>query len=304
MLFRMEGIMYRRLSIGLSITLLLVLGAATPALTASGQTKISTPSDAIETSAPVENQTSSPERVRGDSEEAVRIELPITSGTTRIDLSVRFQNEVVMSQFILPRADQQTVRIFSHPVDPLKRLMSIDARSPGRVSIEIRRNGEPLITSSLTEFISTYRATGVVPVRSALDLQVASDTQCEDNCWLLYSECTANCDPMGSACSECERYYDDCRAACPDCDDWDELSRTLVGREYTGGTTIIGLSYCNYTEYYVIEETNPAGCYPNRYRCVTDDDMIFHGTSSPTQTACCWNSNPSDDHYCGGEPCS
>ena len=81
------------------------------------------------------------------------------------------------------------------------------------------------------------------------------------------------------------------------------MNRTLIARLNSGNANIFGVKYCDFEEYYLVEEANAAGCYPNRTVCDYDDDRIFYGFGSgyPSESQCC-NDDPGDENYCGGNP--
>jgi hypothetical protein len=214
-----------------------------------------------------------------------------------LEAELLLRGGVIMSERRSLRAEADRVELFSRGAEHFAGLRVEDAASPGRVRVRIRQNGELIVEASLTEFEAKYAAPAPRPRR------VAATGQCEDNCAFLYDDCSQTCDPQGQGCENCWRYYQDCVAACPDCDDWEEVSRTLLRRRFSGGSNILGHKYCNFEEYYLVEETNPAGCYPNRFVCDYDDDSIFEGwgSSSPDEGDCCNdNVGPGDENYCGG----
>ncbi len=82
------------------------------------------------------------------------------------------------------------------------------------------------------------------------------------------------------------------------------MSRTLIARRFSGSSNYLGARYCHYEEYYLVEEANAEGCYPNRTVCDYDDDTIFYDFPDggyPSQSQCC-NEDPGDENYCGGDP--
>jgi hypothetical protein len=90
-------------------------------------------------------------------------------------------------------------------------------------------------------------------------------------------------------------------ASCPTCNDWVEVSRTRIGRDWTGSSNYFGVSYCHYEEHYLVEEANAAGCYPNRTVCDYDNDTIFEGFNwgTPGESRCCQANDPA--FFCGGD---
>lgn len=215
----------------------------------------------------------------------------------RLDVEVRAGDKVVITEKRVPRAGAQTVGLFAAGGSHLDILRQQDRQKPGRVTVHVWQDGMLTVETSLTDFYARYgdRATR----------DVATDGACEDACYSQYSECIQYCDPQGQQCDNCWISYSQCTSQCPTCDDWVEVSRTRIGREYTGSTVIFGVQYCDFEEFYLVEETNPAGCYANRTVCDTDDDMIFYGfgTWNPTEELCC-NDDPEDENYCGGTTCS
>ena len=73
---------------------------------------------------------------------------------------------------------------------------------------------------------------------------------------------------------------------------------SLSARSFSGSSNYIGAKYCHFEEYYLVEEANAAGCYPNRTVCDYDDDIIFYGFGSghPSEGQCC-NDDPGDETY-------
>ena len=225
------------------------------------------------------------------------IAFPVRSNgaPVQIEAELRLGREVIMSERRTV-SSARTIRLFERGAEHLGALRAQDADSPGRVQLRIVQNGEAVIDMSLTEY-DTLHVGGPGPRR------VTSNGPCEEGCEVQYQDCLSWCDPRGTECETCWRYYEDCTAGCPTCSDWQVVNRTLLRRAFSGSANYIGVRYCHFEEYYLVEETNPAGCYPNRFVCDYDDDVIFEGWGSgyPDEGDCCNdNVGPGDENYCGG----
>ncbi len=230
--------------------------------------------------------------------------LRTAGGPVWIEAELRLDGKVIMSEQRVASPDARVVHLFAHGAGQLGVLRDQDARNPGRVQLRILQGGKPVFDSSLTKFDAQYatdRATPGPRPRGIAD--IAAKSACSDNCDLYYQDCLSWCDPRGSECASCWDQYENCMAGCPTCSDWVEVDRTLIARSFSGSSNILGARYCNFEEYYLVEETNPAGCYPNHTECDYDDDTIFYnfGTGYPSESQCC-NEDPGDENYCGGDP--
>ena len=225
--------------------------------------------------------------------------LRTTGAPVWIEAELRLDGKVIMSEQRVASPDDRVVHLFAQGAGHLSALRDQDARNPGRVQLRILQGGKPVFDSSLTKFDAQYPA-----VRAASEPRprdIAAKSACSDNCDLYYSDCLSWCDPRGNECANCWYQYENCMASCPTCNDWVEVSRTRIGRDWTGSSNYFGLSYCHYDEHYLVEEANAAGCYPNRTVCDHDEDTIFEGAGwgSPGESRCCQENDP--EFYCGGD---
>ncbi|HEV8580934.1 MAG TPA: hypothetical protein VGX68_17850 [Thermoanaerobaculia bacterium] len=222
-----------------------------------------------------------------------------TGAPVRLEAELRLDGKVIMSEQLVARADVRVVHLFAQGAGHFGALRDQDARNPGRVQLRILLDGKPVFDSSLTEFDAKYPTD---PATSGpRPRNVATKSACSDNCDLYYQDCISWCDPRGNECANCNDQYNNCMASCPTCNDWVEVSRTRIGREWTGSSSYFGVSYCHYKEYYLVEQANAAGCYPNRTVCDTDTDTIFEGFNwgTPGESRCCQANDP--EFYCGGD---
>jgi hypothetical protein len=227
--------------------------------------------------------------------------LRTTGGPVWIEAELRLDGKVIMSEQRFASPDDRVVHLFAHDAGHLGALRDQDARNPGRVQLRILQGGKPVFDSSLTKFDAQYPTNRATSGPRPRDIAAKSD--CSDNCDLYYNDCISWCDPRGNECANCSAQYNNCMASCPTCNDWVEVSRTLIARRNSGSSNYLGAKYCQFEEYYLVEEANAAGCYPNRTVCDYDDDTIFYGFGSgyPNESQCC-NDDPGDENYCGGDP--
>jgi hypothetical protein len=216
-----------------------------------------------------------------------------------IEAELRLKENVIMSEQQVVSAGARVVHLFAQGAGQLDALRGQDARQPGSVQLRIVHNGKPVFDSSLTRFDAQYPADR--GTSSPRPRTVATKSACSDNCDLYYQDCNTWCDPRGNECANCWYQYQDCMGSCPTCNDWVEVSRTRIGREWTGSSSYLGFSYCRYKEYYLVEQANAAGCYPNRTVCDTDNDTIWEGFNAgmPGESRCCLANDP--EFYCGGD---
>lgn len=227
--------------------------------------------------------------------------LRTTGAPVWIEAELRLDGKVIMSEQRVASADARVIHLFADGAGHFGALRAQDARNPGRVQLRILQNGKPVVDSSLTKFDAEY-ATGRAPAGRPAGLAKSHHEECANNCEAQYEQCNSGC-YVYACIQECQYYRDQCMTGCPTCDDWVQVSRTLIAREFSGSSNILGVKYCNFEEYYLIEEANAAGCYPNRNVCDYDDDTIFYdfGTGYPNASQCCTN-DPGDEKYCGGNP--
>jgi hypothetical protein len=239
--------------------------------------------------------------LRPSAAEPLAVLFPVHTGgePVRIEAELRLNGEVIMAERRSLPAEADRVRLFTRVAGHFEALRDQDARNPGRVQLRISQNGAVVVDMSLTEFDVAYPE---APARRPR--RVATNGPCEDNCELYYQDCLSWCDPRGSECANCWYQYENCIANCPTCDDWNEVSRTRIGRRFDGSASYFGVQYCFYDEYYLVEESNAAGCYPNRTVCDIDEDTVWLGGGGiPSQNDCC-DEDQNSEHWCGGDTCS
>lgn len=278
-----------------SLSAVVVLAAGTlayaqepPRLSAAGRDRAVAPSAAVR------------ERLQLQSK-ALAFPVPTTGAPIRIDAELRLDGKVIMTEQRTVSEDfRRVITLFAHGAGHFGALRDQDARKPGRVQLRIVQDGKQAFNGSLTEFDTQYPE-ALTTAKPRLG-GVAANDACSENCDAQYMTCLEWCDPRGDSCQQCAQWYNDCMASCPTCDDWYQVSHTLIGRRNSGTSNILGAQYCNFEEYYLNEEANAAGCYPNRTVCDYDDDVIFYGFGSghPSQEQCC-NDDYGDENYCGGD---
>jgi|tagenome__1003787_1003787.scaffolds.fasta_scaffold20940904_3 hypothetical protein len=226
--------------------------------------------------------------------------LRTTGAPVWIEAELRLDGKVIMSDQQIASPGARVVHLFG--AGQLGALRDQDARNPGRVQLRILQAGKPVFDSSLTKFDAQYAADR--PRSGRRPRNVAAKSACTDDCDNQLYDCSTWCDPRGAGveCNACHDQYNNCIASCPTCNDWVEVSRTRIGRRYSGSANILGAQYCHFEEYYLVEQANAAGCYPNRTLCDYDNDTIFLGFGSyiPSEPDCCDN-DPNDEFYCGGD---
>jgi hypothetical protein len=225
--------------------------------------------------------------------------LRTTGGPVRIEADLRLDGKVIMSEQQVASADARVVHLFADGAGHFSALRDQDASNPGRVQLRILQDGKPVVDSSLTEFDAKYttdRATSGGPA----SLAKSDPQECANDCDSQYEQCTSGCS-VYACIEECQYYRNQCMTYCPNCDAWVEVNRTLIGRDWTGSTNYFGVGYCHYREHYLVEQTNPAGCHPNRTVCDFDDDTIFvsFNWGDPDESDCCQEEDP--EHFCGGD---
>ena len=235
-------------------------------------------------------------RSRGPVESGLALPLRTTGTPVWIEAELRLDGKVVMSEQRVVSPDDRVVHLFAHGAEHFGALRDQDARNPGRVQLRIVQDGTPVFDSSLTKFDAQY-ATARPTSRLAAG---PAKSECSDNCDAQYEQCTSGC-YVYACIQECQYYRDQCMTSCPNCDAWVEVSRTRIGRDWTGSTNYFGVSYCHYEEHYLVEQTNPAGCHPNRTVCDYDHDTIWEGFNAgdPGESRCCQDNDP--EFFCGGD---
>lgn len=225
--------------------------------------------------------------------------LRATGAPVWIEAELRLDGTVIMAEQRVVSPDALVVHLFAKGTGHFGSLRDQDARNPGRVQLRILQNEKPVVDSSLTKFDAQYatdRATSGQPAW----LAKSHHEECASNCETQYEQCNSGCYDY-SCIQECQYYRDQCLTGCPSCDDWVEVSRTRIGRDWTGSSSYFRVTYCHYEEHYLVEQTNPAGCYPNRTVCDYDNDTIWEGFNAgmPGESRCCLDNDP--EFYCGGD---